>query len=147
LQLQIDSAQVGAKAGILLWKDLSGGVAQMRTALREEEQHVQRKYQEQQQQQHDDPIEKQQQQQHSPFYQIHSIPNIIHTSFLRFSKEPQTCGSRLQERFRESVVPQLPTLFPSPITVSSIYLVCECTPYLQFEKNAETVLMALPLVV
>jgi len=80
LRLVVDSAQIGKRAGILLWKDLSGGVAAIRNCLREvsmetDDSNAQRTI-------------------------VPKIPGIIHSTFLRFSEVPQTPGEDVQEAFR-----------------------------------------------
>mmetsp|Transcript_49039 Transcript_49039/g.140952 ORF Transcript_49039/g.140952 Transcript_49039/m.140952 type:complete len:259 (+) Transcript_49039:69-845(+) len=115
LQLEIDSTQLGAKAGILLWKELSGGLAAMRECLRVAE---------------DTLIQKDE----AP-WKIHSIPGIIHTTFIRFSKEPETNGEALQASYQSKVIPAISSIFSEPVEVSEIHLVCETTPYMHMIKE------------
>jgi hypothetical protein len=170
----LDRVQLGTHAGILLWKDLTGGIEQIRMALREAEA---------------EELQQQQQQQQSsscpsslstntttptqpPFFPIHSIPGIIHSTFLRFHSEPRMCPTRVHERFARLVLPKLQLsspsslslnttrtsspqqrrtnhknhlLFSTPIVVSHIHLVCEEVPYMQFEKSSKTVLTTITL--
>jgi hypothetical protein len=125
LQLQIESTQLGSKAGILLWKDLSGGVAKMRECLLAAEQ--------------------EQQQRDKEAWTIHSIPAIIHSSFLRFFKEPKTNGEILQDKYQSKVIPALHKIFPNTIQVSKIHLVSEATPYMHLPKEGPHVLKTINL--
>jgi hypothetical protein len=67
LKLQLDSAQIGNRAGILLWKEHTGGIAKMRSCLRAAANE-------------EDPS--------SDLVRDHlRIPDIIHTTFLRYHQE------------------------------------------------------------
>ena len=127
LQLQVESTQLGSKAGILLWQDLSGGVAKMRKCLMTVDQ------------------EQQQQQQKKKSWKIHSIPGIIHSSFLRFYREPKTDGVVLQDLYQSKLIPAIPKRFGRVIEVSKIHLVCETTPYMHLPKDGPHVLCTIDL--
>lgn len=119
LQLQLEKAQIGSKAGIFLWKDVSGSVQGMREALRQAS---------------------------SSSTPIHSIPNIIHSTFLRFAQVPQSrSAAQIQQEFSATVLPALPRLFPQPVVTGTIQLVCETTPYMHMEKTPESVVLSLEL--
>jgi hypothetical protein len=164
----LDRVQLGTHAGILLWKDLTGGIEQIRMALREAE------AEELQQQQSSSSSSSLSNNTPTPtqpsFFPIHSIPGIIHSTFLRFHSEPRMCPTRVHERFAQLVLPKLQLsspssfslntttsspqqrtnhknhlLFSTPIVVSNIHLVCEQTPYMQFEKSSKTVLTTITL--
>ena len=121
LQLHIDSTQLGAKAGILLWKELTGGLAKMRKTLEvivaEEEQKVA-----------------------GIRWKIHSIPGIVHTTFLRFSSEPKSCGDSVQRQYQSKVVTVIEHIFPMVISVPQVYLVCETTPFMHIPNDEDHVL-------
>ena len=126
-QFVIDSTQLGSKAGILLWKDLSGGINKIRNCLRQVvlsstnnsasaststsngTNQLQREEQ-QQQSQSQSQLEAQAQAQ-VPIFPPITIPRIIHSTFLRFSRIPKTCGKRIQERFQSEVIPNLHVCF------------------------------------
>jgi hypothetical protein len=119
LQLQVESAQLGAKAGILLWKELTGGIHQMRLCLEQESQARQ--------------------------LSIHAIPGIIHSSFCRFLKVPDTKGDEIQEQFQSSAVPRVAKIFERTIPAHSVKLVSETTPYMHIPNDDEHVLVCLEL--
>jgi hypothetical protein len=129
LELVLSGAQIGQRAGILLWKDLSGGVDQMRVAIHAETQA-----------RHDHLIQQ----------QIHpetlAIPGIIHTTFLRFHRIPDTEGALVQERFQQHVLlrnapEELSTaFFPNPIPVTQVKLACERRPYMHIPNDERHVL-------
>jgi hypothetical protein len=98
LQLVIDSAQIGTRAGILLWKDNSGGMNAMRQCLAAVGSNL-------------------------------DIPDIIHSTFLRFKEVPMTPGPIVQERF-STVLSQLGGMFPDPISIPVAKLINERTPYM-----------------
>mmetsp|Transcript_1197 Transcript_1197/g.2823 ORF Transcript_1197/g.2823 Transcript_1197/m.2823 type:complete len:275 (-) Transcript_1197:78-902(-) len=110
LQFEIDRAQIGNRAGILLWKETTGGLQKMRECLKNEVAS------------HDD-------------LTIYNVPGIAHTSFLRFQSVPTTSGEIVQERFAANVLPKLNTIFPKPITATWAKMACEWIPYMHFPDN------------
>jgi hypothetical protein len=95
LQLEINAAQIGTKAGILMWKEqvllsfeTTGGLQAMRTCIANEAPERGMK--------------------------IHNIPGIIHSSFLRFSQVPFTDRATVKERFQSNVLPRLKDMFSQP---------------------------------
>jgi hypothetical protein len=119
MQLELDRIQLGAKAGILLWKETTGGMATIRQLLM------------QYAAANDDEAK----------LEIHAIPGIIHSSFCRFrtaiTSDGDGGGAQLQERFQTHVVdvPKDKSFFPSPIPISSVTLVCERTPYMHIPDD------------
>jgi uncharacterized protein len=113
--LRIDSAQIGARAGILLWNDESGGISAMRQCLRravstmkaaaESSEIVQ-------------------------FLDLLDVPPIVHSTFLRFYESPQTDGATLQDRFAVRVLSQIRDYFPVRYKIALVALVCERSPYM-----------------
>jgi hypothetical protein len=87
LKMQLELVQLGQKAGILLWNDKSGQINAMRDCLRKVA--VERGI------------------------EIHSIPNIVHSTFLRFANEPMHSGSgeEVQQKFQSIVVPKANAMF------------------------------------
>jgi hypothetical protein len=122
LQLVIDRAQIGSRAGILLWKETTGGLQAIRTCI---------------------PVAVDQLHDQLQDAGIDSttlaIPSIVHSTFLRFYQQPLTSGTAIQERFQERVQRQLTTFFPSPITVATAKLVCERRPYMHIPADAHHV--------
>jgi hypothetical protein len=128
LQLQIESMQLGSKAGILLWKEVASGtcIQQMRRCL-EQEARLQT-------------------------MTIHSIPGIVHSTFLRFHKHiPAGEGIHIQERFQSLVVPRIQELFgddDDPIVIieaRTVKLVCETTPYMHIPDDDDHVVVTISL--
>ena len=116
-QIRLDRAQLGSKAGILLWKDLSGGIEQVRNCLKKEAQ--------------------------TPADQIaiHSIPSIVHSTFVRYAKVPSTPASAVQERFQQHCLPLAETFSKeNAISVSNISLACERIPYMHIPQDEHHVL-------
>lgn len=119
LQLQIDRAQIGIKAGILLWRDTTGGIDAIRQCLVTAGEELRCELESA-----GIPAEK------------WSTPGIIHTTVLRFHQKPVSDGATVQQHFQKSVLDQLPSLFPDPIAVPVAKLVCERTPYMHIPHNA-----------
>jgi hypothetical protein len=119
IELTIESAQIGSKAGILLWNDKSGGIDQIRKCL----QYVadQRNI------------------------KIHSIPRIIHSTFLRFACIPKTNGNQVQELFQETVLPNVHRIFNKTMHAKTVKLVRESRPYMHIPDDENHVLLSVPL--
>jgi hypothetical protein len=114
IQLSIRSTQLGSKAGILLWDDTSGVICKIRECI-----HVtalRRKV------------------------NIWGVPNIIHSTFLRFSKVPQTPGYLAQERYQANVVPEVRNIFKQSFPAKVCKLVIESTPYMHVPDDDNHVL-------
>jgi hypothetical protein len=116
LKLVVKSGQIGKRAGILLWEDLSGGVDAIRNCLREATA--------------------------SSGASIHGIPGIIHTTFLRFLDVPQTPGEEVQEAFQSKIAGKLGNEFfatadeSTPLLeAKTVRLVCELKPYVFFDDD------------
>jgi hypothetical protein len=118
LQLEIDAAQIGTMAGILMWKETTGGLQAMRTCLANESLKRGMK--------------------------IHKIPGIIHSSFLRFSQVPATDRATVEERFQSKVLPRLKDVFSQPFIAKDAKLACEKTPYMHIPNDSEHVYLTLP---
>jgi hypothetical protein len=124
IRLVIDSTQLGSKAGILLWRDESGGIAAIRKCLQTAVAN-----------QNDD----------DDHLHIHAIPGIIHSTFLRFSQVPRTPGETVQERYLSNVVPNVSKIFHAPILAKTVKLVCESTPYMHVPDDEQHVLLNISL--
>jgi uncharacterized protein len=141
-QLRIESAQIGERAGIILWKDGSGIIDKMRECIRDAsigqiaiarsriarlrgatsgvdsssvdldtEQYAVDKM---------DPVQ---------------IPNIIHSTFMRFNRVPDTPVNVVQEKLQQFVIPELSTFLPYTQTEQAISLVVEDTPYMHMKAE------------
>ena len=127
LQLTLQSAQIGKRAGILLWNEVTGGLDQMRICIQAE-------------------MEGRQQQLIRAGIDTDtlSIPGIIHSTFLRFYEVPETPGVQVQESFQKYVKDEIATFFPDSIYVPHAKLVCERTPYMHIEDDEHHVLATFP---
>ena len=122
LELVLDRAQLGPKAGILVWNETTGGLAQMRTC-------VQRICAQ------SGTVDELQRQGVSVDTLI--VPNIIHTTFLRYSQTPRTPLATARQRFERTVVPRLSQLFSrQPFRVPDARLICERAPYMHIPVDA-----------
>lgn len=123
-QLQVESAQIGSRAGILLWKDLSGSVEAVRQCIREACIDEAKTFQ-------DANL--------SPT--TLSVPGIIHSTFLRFYQTPVSDGSDVQDKFQSMVLPKLHNFFPPnpPREVRVMRYVCERTPYMHIPNDDDHV--------
>jgi hypothetical protein len=109
IQLTIRSTQLGSKAGILLWDDTSGVISKIRQCIKQTAS-----------------MNK---------ISIWSIPDIIHSTFLRFTKAPKTQGHLAQARYQSKVVPQVRNIFEQPFPANVCKLVIERTPYMHVPED------------
>jgi hypothetical protein len=123
LQLNIDRAQIGKRAGILLWKDTSGGMDAMRQCIQTAAKQLEPQLQAA-----------------GVSLDTLKIPGIVHSTFLRFYQVPTTPGKVIQERFQEQVVPKMQEMFPVPYPVTAAKLVCERRPYMHIPDDDHHVL-------
>jgi hypothetical protein len=123
LELRVQSVRFSAAAGILLWQETSGNLAQMRTCL-------QTAYNATKQE-----MGTQLDWDTTSF----SIPGIIHSTFLRYpSWVPRQSLSELQERLQSVVFPSV------TISTSDLLLVWERQPYMHVPANPRHVLACYP---
>ena len=128
-QLQIDSAKIASRAGIILWKETTGGLDRMRKCV--------------QQIVHQDEGSTRQ---YSYLQDIFSFPSIVHTTILRYSSVPQaTSHAHAQSQLENKVVPQLHEIFSEPI-VANVAKVVDCKIYLNSPENEHSVVCSVPLV-
>jgi hypothetical protein len=123
LKLTIKSSQIGSAAGILLWNELTGGAEAMRKCVADEV-----------------TDNRSELQAVGICVDTLQIPNILHTTFLRFNRVPATKGETVQARFREYVLPKLEGMFSYPITFRDARLVCEKVPYMHIPDDSDHVL-------
>jgi hypothetical protein len=114
IQLAIRSTQLGSKAGILLWDDTSGGISKMRQCIKQVAA--------------------------GRNIDIWGIPDIIHSTFLRFAKVPHTIGHLVQERYQSKVTPQVQNIFQQSLPVKVCKLVIESSPYMHVPDDDNHVL-------
>jgi len=117
LKIKIANAQLGSKAGILLWEEVSGGLQSIRHCIALEVQQYQ-------QDSADNDVE------NRIDLSTYSIPEIVHSTFLRFHSVPQTDYEVVQERLRQKVLPNFFQVFSSEYDIDSVKLVCERKPYM-----------------
>ena len=130
LELTIDSAQIGQRAGILLWKESTGGLQAMRQCLQiavGEEEAASKDL-------HRDVSS------NASLIEGFSVAPIIHTTFLRFNRVPDTPGAVVQERFQANVLPRLLEFFPRHLVLSSASLICEDKPFLHVRPDKNHVI-------
>jgi hypothetical protein len=118
LQLVYDKAQIGTKAGIILWNETTGGLDKMRECLAR--------------------------QAGLDGLKIRNIPPIVHSTFLRFQSVPTTHGDVVQDRFATIVAPKLQDIFSlsssSPFEASWTKMICEWSPYMHTPDDDDHVL-------
>ena len=128
LKLEIDSCQIGSRAGILLWRETTGGLKNVRCCLQEET------------------LRKQTQMEEAGVnVDTLQIPRIVHSTVLRFPSDITTNGEAVQERFQTNVLPRLTEIFTKPITANTAVLVCERTPYLHHPYDDQHALKTIKL--
>eukprot|EP00978_Attheya_sp_CCMP212_P015218 scaffold39179_cov50-Attheya_sp.AAC.8 len=125
-RLRLDRAQIGSKAGILVWEETTGGMAAMRQCI-------------------SDQVAELKSMPSSDlfstyYYETLAIPNIVHSTFLRFSQIPKTNATTVQSRFQQMVLPQLSSLFPDELEVDTCTLVCARTPYMHIPYDEHHVM-------
>jgi hypothetical protein len=123
LQLSIDRAQIGKRAGILLWKEVSGGMDAMRQCIQTASKQLEPQLQAA-----------------GISLDTLSIPGIVHSTFLRFYQVPTTPGPVIQERFQQHVLSRMTQMFPTPYKVTAAKLVCERRPYMHIPDDDHHVL-------
>jgi hypothetical protein len=152
LVLELEDAQLGSSAGILLWKETTGNMQAMRSCLFREVEYYKEllnvKYT-------SDPYSHSSSRIRIQRASLNgfSIPNIIHTSFLRFYSRPLTDGRLVQKRFSELLsngetaerrgndqMSLIHEIFKQKIEISSVSLVVEYAPYKLFPSDENQVL-------
>ena len=127
LRLTIDHAQIGSRAGILLWNEETEGMDAMRQCIeRATKEHIS--------------VLLESQKSIREALSTLAIPSIVHSTFLRFYKEPSTPGETIQKKFAERVVSNLQDLIPLTITCDCATLVNERTPYMHIPDDDQHVL-------
>jgi|AntRauTorckE5430_2_1112549.scaffolds.fasta_scaffold19398_1 hypothetical protein len=119
-QVELDSVQIGSRAGIFLWKNEDGMVAKMRQIVQEE---------------YNASFEKNS---NVLNHRKLSVPGIIHSTFLRFGRVPMTDGMVVQERFKEAVKGLVESF--GKMEVHCTRLVIERSPYMHIPFNDQHVL-------
>jgi len=122
LKVKILRAQIGGKAGILLWDELTGRLESIRQCIALE-------------------VKEREVDLTSADVDVGtiSIPAIVHSTFLRFRCIPRSNGDEVQEKFQQNVLPFLEQCFPSEFEIRTIKLVCERRPYMHIPCDDEHV--------
>ena len=66
---------------------------------------------------------------------LHHIPDIVHTTFLRYYKVPETKFETVQRRFQNYVLPHAAQIFESGLDLDKVLVVTETTPYNLVSKD------------
>jgi hypothetical protein len=128
---------LGSQAGILLWKDESGGMRAARECLREAAAAVRAEITAAAATSSGGESEE------SEWLGRLDVPPIVHSTFLRYCSPPRTDGAAVQRRFRADVLSRLGEFFPEPFCVPVATLVCERTPYVHIPFDNHHVLATL----
>ncbi len=124
IRIEIDRAQIGSKAGILLWKNKDGMIDRIRKIVMEEHDNVMK-------------VDPAVLEGRKPI-----VPGIIHSTFLRFGMVPITAGDAVQQKFAEVCnTDKIRALF-GEIDVNSLRLVTEKIPYMHIPCDNNHVLVA-----
>lgn len=123
IELVANSTQIGKRAGIILWRDVTGGVAAIRQSLRAAV------------------SESKVELEAVGLTTLDlDIPPIVHSTFLRFYRKPSTPGETVQQRFSDGVSSKLQDFFPSPVRAVSCKLLNERTPCMLIPHTNDHVL-------
>ena len=126
LKLRISSAQIGEKAGIFLWDELTGGIKGMRSAISQE-------------------LADYKNQMTHPFENNLvtnvRLPNIIHSTFMRFAKTPTSSWMDVQDKFQTHIIPSLKTtFFTKDFILSDATLVNEKKPFMHIPRDDQHII-------
>jgi hypothetical protein len=132
LELSIQRAQIGKRAGIILWEETTGGLTSMRECF----QQAAREYGKTQ----SGRLSEEEKAILCAVIDEMAVPSIVHSTFLRFYGNPKTPGETIQNRFSSSVEPRLKEFFPSSFPISSVKLVWQNIPYMNIPCDDEHVL-------
>ena len=127
-EFQIESAQIGTKAGIFLWNERTGNLQAIRQTLQLELNEYKKKKKMKKNQTHEKEELTQktnisyttgihtnvQNDDDDPFQSLletFKIPNIVHSTFMRFHKQPKSNLSEVQQKFHNT--------FLSPLTINN----------------------------
>lgn len=139
--LEVESAQIGTKAGIILWKESSGRLHAFRRVLhqtcQEECQRLEEPWSLQ-----GEPVDANSMFVRQALSQI-KVPDIVHSTVVRFAETPVTKGVVVQSNFERFILDKLATeLVPQSLHVPTIKLVCERQPYMHVPPDDRHVLWA-----
>ena len=158
LVLELENAQLGSNAGILLWRERKGCLKTMRNCLRREVNY----YKEILDTLISSTVESCASIQHKLLRETlnaFTVPDIVHTSFLRFIASPKTDGQVVQTRFghilsknisiiddqdklesSHELTSTINQLFEENIEIAKVNLVIEYYPYKLFPSDRSTVI-------
>lgn len=130
MRFVVESARIGEKAGILLWKETTGNLQRVRDCVAEE---------------------------HAASYKdivnavgegsakSFQIPNIVHSTFLRFAGPPKTDWNEMQSKFAP-VQGKVEEVFRGCVVETDVVrLVCERRPYMHIPCDEEHVFATVAL--
>lgn len=141
INVTVDTAQIGEKAGIILYNDDElRSIQLMRNILKEEYDSFMIRNDSS-----DCVIPA------IPKMKQLIIPNIIHSTFLRFHNHPQTNGALVQQRFQSNVLEKIKDLHCDgcqgrKISIDSVTLVMETRAYMHIPYDSDHVLESLDLI-
>ena len=132
IQLKLSHAQIGKKAGILLWEEDESSGDSIKIIRKCIEIVTDSKVEE------------------AAKLGINlkamSIPPIIHSTFLRFLHQPAfSSGESIQEKFHGNIISCLENYFTNGITLDSLKFVYERTPYMHIPNDDSHVLHEIKL--
>ena len=130
MRFTVESTRIGEKAGILLWKESTGNLQKIRDCVAEE--HAAS---------YEDVVEAVGEASAKSF----QIPNIIHSTFMRFGDVPKTSWEEMQGKFAE-VQDKLDEIFEDCVVETDVVrLACERRPYMHIPCAEEHVFESIGL--
>ena len=124
MKFTVDSTRIGEKAGILLWKETTGNLQKIRDCVAYEHAAC-----------YDDIVKTVGEDSAKSF----QIPNIMHSTFLRFADLPKTNWATMQNEFFK-VQEKLDAIFGDLVVETDVVrLACERRPYMHIPCDEEHV--------
>ena len=125
MKFAVDSTRIGEKAGILLWKEITGNLQKMRDCVAKE--HAAS---------YDDIVKAVGEDSANSF----QIPNIVHSTFMRFADAPKTDWDKMQAEFAKVQERVTDNIFGDLVVETDVVrLVCERRPYMHIPCDEEHV--------
>ena len=129
MRFLVDSTRIGEKAGILLWKETTGNLQKIRDCVAEEHAAC-----------YDDIVKTV-----GDSAKSFQIPNIIHSTFVRYANAPKTDWDEMQSKFAE-VQDKLDEIFGGCVVETDVVrLACERRPYMHIPYDDEHVFESIAL--
>ena len=131
MRFAVDSTRIGEKAGILLWKETTGNLQKIRDCVAEE--HAAS---------YDDIVQAVGAESANSF----QIPNIVHSTFMRFAGVPKTDWDEMQTKFADVQRKVTGELFGDLVVETDVVrLACERRPYMHIPCDEEHVFKTVKL--